>query len=557
MTVKSRIVGWGREYVQGFSFIGLVGAALFFAASVTPSLIPRHFAVQGLLSGFAIAVGYACGNALADLYRYLGLREPSASVRPILKRSAAVVVGIIFASFLWQMTYWQNSIRERMGLEPLQSTSPLTTALIAITFAIVLIMLGRLFFSSSGWLSRQLKRFLPPRIANAVGYSTVAIFALFLANDVVARSLLDAADSFFAKADELDEDGIDQPTSSMDCGSPDSLVNWESIGRQGKSFLVAGPKLEDVATYAIHSAAEPLRVYVGLRSRPTVRERAALALEELKRVGGFERSLLVVATPTGTGWLDPSAVDTLEYLHRGDCAIVSMQYSYLPSWITILVDPRRSIESADALFNEIYDYWKTLPKEDRPRLYLHGLSLGSLGSERSADLLKIFEDPIAGAVWSGPPFPSQKWQSAVTHRNEGSPIWLPIFRDGRLLRFTAETSSIDPAQPWGAMRNVYIQHASDPMVWFSPDLAWSSPQWLSDPRGPDVSPYLRWYPIITFLQIAFDMSMSTAVPIGYGHNYSPSSYIDAWVAVTQPPDWTDEQVAKLKDQFRARVTPKP
>ncbi len=67
----------------------------------------------------------------------------------------------------------------------------------------------------------------------------------------------------------------------------------------------------------------PLRVYVGLASRETPEEAAELALKELIRAGGFERSLLVIATPTGTGWLDPGAVDTLEYLHAGDTAIVS------------------------------------------------------------------------------------------------------------------------------------------------------------------------------------------------------------------------------------------
>ena len=64
----------------------------------------------------------------------------------------------------------------------------------------------------------------------------------------------------------------------------------------------------------------PLRVYVGSRSRPTKRLQAQFALEELKRIGGFDRSVLVVSTPTGTGWLDPSAVNTLEYLHGGDTA---------------------------------------------------------------------------------------------------------------------------------------------------------------------------------------------------------------------------------------------
>jgi hypothetical protein len=115
-------------------------------------------------------------------------------------------------------------------------------------------------------------------------------------------------------------------------------------------------------------------------------QRAELALEELKRVGGFSRSVLVVATPTGTGWLDPGAVDTVEYLHAGDTAIVSMQYSHLPSWITILIDPQRSRHAARALFDEIYGHWRTLPRDSRPKLYLHGLSLGSLGSEASADL---------------------------------------------------------------------------------------------------------------------------------------------------------------------------
>ncbi len=571
--MKQRMIRWGKDYAGSFSFIGLVGATLFFAASVTPSLIPRHFAVQGVLSGFALAAGYACGNALGTFYRLLGFREPSIAVQSMSKRITVMCVAVVFAYFVWRMTYWQNSIRELFGLQPLETASPLSTAFIAILFATSLIGLGRLFSRASGFVSRKLGRILPERIATAVGFSSVAVLTLFLANDVVARRLLDAADAFFAKADALDQDGIDQPTSPLVCGSVESFVNWESIGRQGKGFLVDGPSRADVARLTDENLESrggeaielpmgevgqpPLRVYVGLRSRPTLRERASLALEELKRVGGFERSILVVATPTGTGWLDPSAVDSLEYLHGGNSAIVSMQYSYLPSWITILVDPQRSIESADALFNATYDHWRTLPRDSRPQLYLHGLSLGSLGSERSADLMKVFEDPIAGAVWSGPPFPSQNWWAAVSHREEGSPIWLPTFRDGRLLRFTAQTNAIDANQPWGPMRNVYIQHASDPMVWFTPDLAWSSPPWLAEPRGPDVSPYLRWYPVVTFLQIAFDMAMATTVPIGYGHNYSPASYIDAWIAVTQPEGWTDEKILELKSTFSSREAPKP
>jgi uncharacterized membrane protein len=182
---------------------------------------------------------------------------------------------------------------------------------------------------------------------------------------------------------------------------------------------------------------------------------------------------------------------------------VSTQYSYLPSWITIAVDPRRSIESADALFNVVYSHWKSLPKAARPKLYLQGLSLGSLGSEASSDLLTMFEDPIQGAVWSGPPFPSRQWNNLTAHRNPNSPAWLPEFRDGRIARFTSQQNTLMTEKEWGPIRNVYVQYASDPMVFFSPSLLYQKPAWLSNPRGPDVSPHLTWYPIVTFLQIAF------------------------------------------------------
>ena len=205
----------------------------------------------------------------------------------------------------------------------------------------------------------------------------------------------------------------------------------------------------------------------------------------------------------------------------------------------------------------VYGHWKTLPPESRPRLYLHGLSLGSLGSETSADLFTLFEDPIQGALWSGPPFPSRTWSRRTRERNPGSPAWLPTFRDGSMLRFTAQESTLDrPGLRWGPMRFVYLQYASDPMVFFETSLPHREPKWLVGERGPDVSPYLRWVPLVTFLQVAFDIPMATTVPTGYGHNYAPAHYIDGWVAVTDPEGWTPEDTARLKQLF-ADVHPRP
>lgn len=536
---------------RSFSFVGLVFAGLFFAASVTPSLLPRQFLFQGLLSGFAIAVGYGIGESLAMLFQFLEIPPPPRRFQGTLKIIISVSVAGLFIYFLRQMTFWQNSLRALMEMEPLESAYPTSTAAVAIAFGIFLIVCARGVMLFRRFVADKLRPFLPRRIAYGLSATIVAVTLFFIGNGVIARGLLNAADAFFLRADELVDEEVAQPLDPLVCGSEDSLVDWESIGRRGKEFLVGGPSRQSLQEFWGNSkeVEQPIRVYVGMRSAETKQEQADLAVEELKRVGAFERSLLVVATPTGTGWLDPGAVDSIEYLHAGDTAIVSTQYSYLPSWITILVDPERSIDSARYLFEAVHKYWMTLPRDTRPRLYLHGLSLGSLGSEVSAPWYVILEDPPQGAVWSGPPFPSSHWRYLSASRDPESPAWLPKFRDGSVVRFTAQENTLDTDQRWGPLRTVYIQYASDPMIFFSPDLLFKKPAWLSGPRGPDVSPHLNWYPVVTFLKVAFDLPMAISVPTGYGHNYSPKNYIEAWAAVTQPEGWTTEDTQRLVEQL--------
>jgi uncharacterized membrane protein len=114
--------------------------------------------------------------------------------------------------------------------------------------------------------------------------------------------------------------------------------------------------------------------------------------------------------PTGTGWVDPAALDSVENLHGGAVASVALQYSYPGSWLYLLAGADYRTDAARALFKEIYGYWTTLPKDNRPRLYLHGLSLGAKNSEQSTDLIEVVGDPFAGALWSGPPYSSRLWR---------------------------------------------------------------------------------------------------------------------------------------------------
>jgi len=202
------------------------------------------------------------------------------------------------------------------------------------------------------------------------------------------------------------------------------------------------------------------------------------------------------------------------------------------------------------MFRAVYAHWTALPKDARPRLYLQGLSLGAHGSNQSFQLEEVIGDPFNGAVWSGPPFATQRWLDATRHRNPGTPEWLPTFGDGSVIRFTNQENHLDiPGAEWGPMRLVYLQYASDPITFFTPDALWRKPDWMNAPVGPDVSPELRWYPVVTFLQLGLDMAVGLAVPRGHGHDYAPAHYIDAWVAVTAPEGWSAADLDRIKARF--------
>ena len=434
-----------------------------------------------------------------------------------------------------------------MSLEPVDTAHPMKIGLIALLTFIVLIVLARLFQLTFLFISRKLNLFVPKRVSYVVGIVIAVALFWSVVNGVLFRFALHAADSSFQAFDELVEPETQQPTDPNKTGSNASLLEWDELGRAGREFIATGPTSKDLRSFSGKDASEPIRVYVGLRSAETPEARAKLALEELKRVGGFERSVLIVVMPTGTGWVDPAAMDTLEYLHRGDVASVAIQYSYLASWLSLLVEPGYGAEAARALFSEVYGYWTKLPREGRPRLYLHGLSLGALSSEQSAELFEVIGDPYHGALWSGPPFPSRIWRSVTSDRNPGSPAWLPRFRDGAFVRFTSQENALAiPDAHWGPMRIVYLQYASDPVTFFDYQYLYRQPEWLTAPRGPDVSAELRWYPVVTFLQLALDMAMATTAAHGYGHVYAPEHYIDAWVEVTDVQGWSSEEIGRLK-----------
>ncbi|TYL93734.1 hypothetical protein FXB40_20415 [Bradyrhizobium rifense] len=528
--------------------------ALFFAAALTPTLIPRSYLTQGALAGGCFAIGYLAGELWRRLWHYLELPEPSARARSVANALVAVGCLLVVIVALWRTTAWQNAIRSVMKMAPVETAHPLKVCAVALITFVVLLVLGRLFALVARFLAARTRRVIPRKVANVIGVLVATLLFWAIASNVLIRTAFNALDSSFRELDVLFEPERPQPTDAARTGSAVSLVKWNELGRMGRRFIASGPTAAEMGAVTEQPAREPVRVYVGLAARDTAQARARLALDELKRQHGFERKILIVITPTGTGWIDPAAMDTVEYLHHGDVASVAMQYSYLNSPLSLLFQPEYGAEAARALFAEIYGYWTTLPKDKRPKLYLHGLSLGALNSEKSAELFETIGDPIAGALWSGAPFESRIWRSITDNRNQGSPAWLPEFRDGRFVRFMNQNGpTVPPDTPWGPMRVVYLQYASDAITFFAYRDAFRAPAWMNAPRGPDVSPELRWYPVVTMLQLALDMAVATGTPMGFGHVYAPEHYVDAWVAVTDVSDWSADALAKLKSYLAARA----
>ena len=536
-----------EPFLRRLCSAGLILGTLFFAVSLTPSLVPRPFVLQGLLSGMALGAGYGIGVLGRWLWRYLELPVAQGRSRWVLKGVLGLLCIGIAIAFLVQASEWQNSVHSLMLLPPVETNRPFSVGLIAALVFAALLFVARLFGVITGTVSRRLNRIVPVRVSGFVALCFSIFLFWTIANGVFARAVMNAFDASFGQLDAHIEAEVDAPRNPNKTGSAQSLIAWRDLGRQGRRFVGSGPGREDIAAVTGLPAHEPVRVYVGLNSADTIEARTALALAELKRVGGFERSVLVIVTPTGTGWIDPGAINSLEYLHHGDVASVAVQYSYLPSWLSLLAQPDYGADTARALFRAVYDHWRQMPANARPRLYLHGLSLGALNSERSADVWDIVGDPLHGVLWSGPTYRSPTWQWVSNNRNPDSPAWLPRFRDGAVVRFTNQDNHLDDFDaPWGPLRIVYLQYASDPVTFFDPIAFFREPAWLSGNRGPDVSPSLRWFPVVTMLQLAVDIAAAENAPIGFGHAYATEHYIDAWRAVSAPEGWHDADIERLK-----------
>jgi uncharacterized membrane protein len=540
--LPARLPRWLTYALPG-AWVALVVVCLSF----TPSLLPRNGLFQGAVCGITGAIGYGLGVLGAWVWRSFADRPPRTPGPRAWRAfwvSAAVLLVVAFVLGL----RWQDRLRELMDAPDPSPWLWVLMPLVAAALFVLLVAAARGLRAAYRRLSAWLGRWMGAGAARALGWAAVAVASYLVVTGLLLDGLVTAADRSFSLRDTSTPDGVEQPESGTRSGSPESLVPWDELGRQGRVFVAEGPSAAAIGEFTGGEATEPIRTYAGIAAAEDAEQRAQRAVDDLERAGGFEREYLLVATTTGTGWLDEGSVGAFEYIAAGDSAIVSMQYSYLPSWISYLVDQARAREAGRALFDAVYERWASLPDGQRPALYVFGESLGSFGGETAFSGEYDLRNRTDGALFVGPPNFNTLYREFTDGRDAGSPEVEPVFRSGRTVRFTNEVgTAVPPSQePWNGTRVLYLQHPSDPIVWWSSDLLLSRPDWLREPRGRDVLDEMVWIPVVTFWQVTADMPLAVEVPEGHGHRYSREG-VDAWATVLQPEGWTPEQADRLRE----------
>ncbi|HEY7272649.1 MAG TPA: alpha/beta-hydrolase family protein [Actinoplanes sp.] len=531
-----------RVVRRAFSATGVGVAVGFFCLSLTPSLLPRAWFLQGAVSGITAAMGYGVGATIGAAARRLFPGHlPGATVGAW---RVVLVAGPVFVALSLSMsTRWQRDLRRRLGMEPLDTYYLFRMVLISVLTFAVLLLIARTLRLTARALALLLRRFTPEPIAYCAGVLVVALVAVLAVDNLVVSNMFALADRKAALRNGGTDSGVVAPTSSLRSGGPFSLAEWDTLGRQGRDFVGRGPNRRQLAAFAGRPATEPIRVYVGLDSAPTVADRVRLVLKEMDRTGAFHRAVIAVVIPTGTGWVDGAVTNSLEYMYAGNTAMVSMQYSYLPSWISFLADTSKVIDASEQLITAVHDRWAAMPAAKRPKLLLFGESLGSLGMEKTFGTVDRMVAGADGVLLEGPTFANPLRNQLIGDRDPASRVWDPI-HSGLPIEFAAQPAELrNPS--WLAPKVVYLQNSSDPIVWWSPDLLFRSPAWLKKPRGPDVNPDMHWYPGITFWQTTVDAVFANDVPRGHGHVYK-SGVVDGWAAIAPPSGWTVADTVRLR-----------
>ena len=527
---------------------GLAGAEVATWGAVSPSLLPHSWWATAANVGVLQGMGHGFATVASQALRPVRSDKPQ-SLLPVPVRLAMTgVTAGVFATSLRRRAHQEKLVESDEKFKVSPQILGITVGTLG--YGVVLLV-GDAIQTFIDAINELLGKKLPPVASWPLAIAGGGALLILVGDQMVVRRF---AVRVSRQAQELDREfmrGADQPKRPERSGSPDSAVDWNTMGRQGRAVVAGGPRKEDIERLVDGEAMEPIRIFVGLDTErddaPDFEEMAAVAVEEMRRTGAFERSHIAVMSAAGTGWINDFHTSGFEFVTRGDSAVVAMQYSYLPSAYSYLADRKNPVNSSRVLIEAIRRELEQLDPEKRPKLYVGGESLGAYGVSDAFETVEEFLEQTSGGVFTGTPGFASNHSYLTRHREKGSPQRLPLIDGGRHVRFTAHPAHLRHdfrgnayTNTWEEPRFVFAQHASDPVVWWEPSLAWKAPDWLREPgsRGEpapaaqhlDALDTMRWMPLVTYWQVGIDQLPSKDYPSPHGHNYHDET-VAYWNAV--------------------------
>jgi uncharacterized membrane protein len=356
------------------------------------------------------------------------------------------------------------------------------------------------------------------------------------------------------RADDIVEPAYpDAPTNPHVTAGPASVVAFDAIGKEGRRFVLMTLSPEQITAVMGEPATAPVRAVAGFGSARTAQDRARIALAELERLGAFERSVIVVAAPTGVGYVNYSFAEALEYLTRGDCAIVVPQYALVPSALA-LRETREGEEQQALILAAIRDRIAELPEGRRPRVLLFGESLGAeVALDVAASGTRRFDElDVDRGLYLGVPFRTELWKQWFDRKSAGPPAGPSAVDPGALLGLVSQADEI--ADLPETVRHVMIVHHDDPITKFDFGAVVRAPWWMGAPgaRPPGVPRETAFRPVITFIITLVDlkngMNSKPGEFVRQGHDYRIE--LAEGVRRTYGLPASDEQMARIEQALR-------
>lgn len=544
-----------------------VGAALCLAIPPDPReryarRVARTMGVRMLRVG-AASLAIAATEVADDRY---GDRHP---VIRVVAPSAGFLVGAAVAT--WFIRHFRRydpviAARRLKERDPLTGeelrpdyrperwvmTFPVSVGL-GMGVAVVLNVVGDLEEAAARRLARVVSRAVP----GSEPYATLAGRTLVLGTLVTALGFGGELLYRWAEAggSAIDAAYTTAPRSECVSGGPRSGIDWKTLSREGVRFVAMALPREQIAEVLqspLADVKDPIRCFAGLESAPSVGARVSMVMEDMERLGAFERDVICLASPTGTGYVNYVAIETLEYLTRGDCATVALQYSLRPSYLS-LDRVRTAREQNLALINAVTWRIRGLPKDKRPRLVGFGESLGAqtlqscflhegaAGFDHVGMKAALFVGTPAGSEWA------TAWRrDPARHDPQGRVIEVADVEEWRAALAHRKTRP----------RLVLLNNPEDPITKFAPRMAVMRPSWLpaKGPRPPGVPETALWMPYTTFLVLLVDVINAIhfvpGVFVARGHDYRAT--IPRMVSEAYRLPVSDDTMLRIEHALRER-----